>query len=136
MKRCNICGHTSGRLRPAKNYYSGRPIPGQFVCVSLAACIRRMELAGQWVGKRVLRRIDRDGTEWTIRRGVGAPPRPDVVGRDFVLTLTYRENRLTSWHTSIDAAKAHADEMLASLIKPKAEDYRVPEESADQMELL
>lgn len=91
-----------------------------------------MEMEGQWVGKRVLRRIDRDGTEWTIRRA------SEGVSSNkpwFILACRYRDAHMTSWHLTIDAAKAHADEMLASLVKPKVEDYRVPEESVDQLEL-
>lgn len=119
MRRCNRCGHTNGRLRPAKNFYTGQPIPGQHTCLSPRACIRRMELEGQWVGKRVLRRIDRDGTEWTIR------PQTDHV----LMLCVYRQHHLTSRHPTIDAAKEHADDLLASFFRPKADDYRVIEPS-------
>lgn len=34
MKRCKTCGHTNGRLRQAKSWYTGDVLPGQFVCVS------------------------------------------------------------------------------------------------------
>lgn len=141
MKRCNTCGHTNGRLRQATNYYTGQPIPGQFVCMSVRSCIRRIEQGGQWIGKRVLRRIDRDGTEWVIRRhddaGLRGLDGMQPCNSGWVLIATYRGHRMSSQHASLDAAKAHADEMLASLVNPKAADYRVPEpESADQMELM
>lgn len=119
MKRCNTCGHTNGRLRPVKSRYTGHPIPGEFICVSPRACIRRMELVGQWVGKRVLRRIEADGTEWTIRRAIPAL-RVDEL---FVLTMAYRDIRMTSRHASAFAAKAHADDLLASWKARSLADY-------------
>lgn len=131
-KRCTFCGHP-GRLTPILNRWVDR-IDG-WKCTSPIACIRRQEQLGQWIGKRVLRRIDADGTEWVIRRAVGAPPRPDVEGRDFVLAMTYREQRLTSWHTSPEAAKAHVEEFLASLTDRDIDAYR-DEVADEQMELL
>lgn len=134
MRRCETCGHTTGRLRQATNYYTGDPLPGQYVCISIRACIRRMEQEGQWIGKRVLRRIDKGGTEWTIRRGCEGvnSSRPW-----FVLTCEYRQHRTTSMHVSIEAAKAHADEWLASFTDRNIDAYRddSQRDSADQLEL-
>lgn len=140
-KRCNLCGHSNGRLQQVMPQFVQFVVPGreEWRCGSPRACIRRMEQLGQWVGKRVLRRIDIDGTEWTIRRGVGAPVRPDVEGLDYVLTMSYRDHRLTSWHTSPDAAKTHAEDLIASWLATSLRQYDAEEHPAavpDEPELF
>lgn len=123
MKRCKFCGHP-GRLTAVYTPMLHRP--DGYKCTSPLACIRRMQQVGQWIGKRVLRRIDANGTEWTIRRHehLGA-----------LLTMTYLDHRLTSVHRDFDAAKAHADDLEASMADRDIDAYREPV-ADDQMELL
>ena len=129
-KRCKYCGHP-GRLTPILNRWVDR-IDGQ-KCTSVRACIRRQEQLGEWIGKRVLRRIDVDGTEWVIRKhdGIGM----NSSGPWYVLTMAAREHRLTSMHATPEAAKAHVEEFLASLTDRDIDAYREPV-ADDQMELL
>lgn len=138
MKRCMHCRRTHTRMTPVYNRWVKR-IDG-YKCTSPIACIKRMESLGQWEGKRVQRRFDADGTEWTIRRwddnglrGLsGIAPRTS----GYVLIYEHREHRLTSHHASIDAAKAHADEWLASFTDRNIEAYRdEPTQDSDQLEL-
>jgi hypothetical protein len=110
VKRCEYCGHDGLRMAPVTCRWTGR-IKG-WKCYHPVACIRRQERAGQWFGKRVLRRVDRDGTRWHIKRA--GHELVSSSGEWFVLTCEYREHRMTSWHTTIDQAKAHANEMVRS----------------------
>ena len=85
-----------------------------------AVCGRTL---GKWTGQHVLRRRDLNGTQWEIRRAVFAPARPDVAGRDYILIMTYRQHRLTSWHTSPEAAKDHVDDVIQSWTARTLRDY-------------
>ena len=88
-------------------------------CTSPIACIKRQEQLGQWIGKRVLRRQDIDGTRWTIRlvtKGVSGGP-------IFALVCEYREHRAITNHFTIEAAKAHADDLIASWTAHSLRDY-------------
>jgi hypothetical protein len=95
-------------------------------CASPIACIRRMENFGQWSGKRVLRRVDADGTTWTIRRHDDLGNR-GIVGAlcdsGVVLMMQYRDHRLVSQHADYAAAKAHVDDLLASWRARSLSDY-------------
>lgn len=68
---------------------------------------------GQWVGTRVLRRIDAGGVRWTIRKPVARTLTPTPPNR-YALVCEYRQHRLASWHSSIDDAKAHRDDLSIS----------------------
>lgn len=130
-KRCTFCGHP-GRLTPILNRWVDR-IDG-WKCTSPIACIRRQEQLGQWIGKRVLRRIDADGTEWVIRPHIKRTLSTGPEG-GFSLTCHCRDHRLVTHHASIDAAKAHVEEFLASLTDRDIDAYREPA-ADEQMELL
>jgi hypothetical protein len=127
VKRCKFCGHT-GRLTPIHNQWVKRI--DDYRCAKVGACNDRVRVLGKWVGKRVLRRTDRDGTEWVIRQATG-------VSRRWVLTMTYRDQRLSSMHESPDEAKAHADDLINSMTARDIDAYRdEPAPSDEQMELL
>lgn len=88
------------------------PIKNQFVnridgwkCSSPIACIRRQERLGQWNIR------PHDGT------GLSSS------GRRYVLTCEYRQHRLTSMHPTPDAAKAHADDLVASWTARNMREY-------------
>lgn len=137
MKRCKFCGRSNSRLievrTPLLNFADG------WKCKSPIACIKRMQRIGEWEGKRVLRRFDADGTEWTIRRhddvGLrGMAAGPWTLG--YVLICEHREQRVISRHPDVDAAKAHADEFLASFTARRIDEYRdEPQPDDDQLEL-
>lgn len=118
--RCKHCGHP-GRLKETRTFLTGR-LDG-YVCASTCTCIRRQEQAGQWIGTRVLHRRDLDGTCWTIRR------RDD----EWLLVSEFRDQRLTSHHATIDAAKAHAEEFIASIYARDVGAYRVDEPESEAM---
>lgn len=93
--------------------YFTRTVPGreQWACHDRTACGRRASTIGQWTGIRVLRRIDRDGTQWTIRAVSGAR----VCGCPlYTLICEYRQHRVTSQHLTIEAAKAHCGDVERS----------------------
>lgn len=129
-KRCKFCGHP-GRLTAIRTPLLG--YPDGWECTSPIACIRRQERLGQWIGKRVLRRIDIDGTEWVIRKHDGVGMNSSAPW--YVLTMAARQHRLTSIHATPEAAKAHVEEFLASLTDRDIDAYREPV-ADDQMELL
>lgn len=107
MKRCKFCGCEGSRMTEIRSLWVKR-IDG-YKCTHPIACIRRQEQLGQWHGKRVLYRQDLDGTRWTIRRLPGTSGNPI-----YTLTCEYREHRFTSSHFSIEAAKKHTDDLIAS----------------------
>lgn len=108
MKRCKYCGREGSRLRPIRNKFFRDKIDG-WECAHPIACIKRQDQLGQWRGKRVLYRQDADGTRWTIRRLKGTSGSPI-----YTLTCEYRQHRMTSSHFSIEAAKAHCDDIERS----------------------
>jgi hypothetical protein len=73
---------------------------------------------GQWHGKRVLYRQDVDGTRWTIRRLPGTSGSPV-----YTLTCEYRQHRVTSSHFSIEAAKAHCEDIERSWCSRSLREY-------------
>jgi hypothetical protein len=94
--------------------YFTRRAPGreEWACHNRQACGRRTAQIGQWIGVRVLRRTDLDGTQWTIRR---QPKRTLTAGPEgFALICVYRDHRTLSWHTTAEAAKAHRDDVTRS----------------------
>lgn len=99
-----------------RNRWTG--LPDSWKCTHPIACIRRQEQLGQWHGKRVLCRQDADGTRWTIRRAKGVSGGPL-----FTLECEYRQHRVASSHFSIEAAKAHCDDVVASLEARSMRDY-------------
>jgi hypothetical protein len=141
-KRCKFCGREGVRMTIDNHIMFGPPPPGreQWKCHEPIACIRRQERIGKWLGKRVLTRLDLDGTHWTIRRhddhglrGMVLVNGPWLSG--YVLICEHRDHRCVSHHSSIEAAKAHADEMVDSLTTGKADDYRdaEPPQQAEAM---
>lgn len=77
---------------------------------------KAIQKKGEWIGVRVLRRIDNDGTHWVIRRA------PD--GEMWTLLCFYRDHTLSSTHTSIQAAKTHRDNVTASWRAARLHDYQ------------
>lgn len=134
-KRCKFCGHP-GRLTPILNRWFDRI--DDYRCTDVGACNDRVRNLGKWIGKRVLRRRDRNGTEWTIRRHDDLGNR-GIVGAlcdsGVVLMMEYRGHRLVSQHPDIPAAQAHADDLIASMTDRDIDAYREPV-ADDQMELL
>lgn len=106
-KRCKFCGHWGIRVEPVRTMF-GRD--DGWRCYHPVACIKRQERLGQWLGKRILRRVDFNGTTWSI----DPHPLKRHQGQAVVLTMIYRDIRLVSHHANVDAAKAHADEMERS----------------------
>lgn len=94
MKRCDLCGRTGARMLAVRSRWVDRVISAR--CHNVAACNARVRTLGKWIGTRVLRRTDADGTRWTIRRardGVSGGPL-------YTLTCEYRQHRATmiaSW---------------------------------------
>lgn len=113
MKRCKYCGRFGMRLMEI------RP-RGQFACHDRRACGRRAKVIGQWVGVRVLRRRDLDGTEWTIRP---RRPAPHDRSEGFTLICEYRQHRSRSWHPTVELAKAHRDDVVASWVARSLREY-------------
>jgi protein gp37 len=115
MKRCDLCGRSGGSMQEVRSRWVDRVISTR--CQNVAACNERVRNLGKWTGKRVLRRRDRDGIEWTIRRWDDLGNR-GIVGAfcdsGVVLRMTYRDHRLVSQHADVEAAKKHADDLLAS----------------------
>lgn len=116
MKRCKFCGRSGARLTEIPLVFSRWP-SGEFACRDRQACGRRAAQIGQWIGTRVLRRRDLDGTRWTIRRwddiGLrGLSTGPWTSG--YVLLCEYRKHRSTSWHPTVQLAKAHRDDVVRS----------------------
>lgn len=93
-KRCRFCGR------------AGRMID-EHACHDRPACQRRTALIGRWIGTRVLRRQDLDGTQWTIRKTPAGFWTLRVQYRDIVANMS-------PFETS-DAAKRHVDDVIASL---------------------
>lgn len=119
MNRCDACGRTGGAMTPIRSRWVDRIIACR--CRNVGACNERVRRLGKWVGTRVLRRTELDGTEWTIRRHDGTGLSSS--GPWCVLTCTYRDLRLSSMHSGPDAAKAHADDLLASWRARSMQDY-------------
>ena len=124
MTVCQKCGRRGARMVPIRNRWVKR-IDG-YRCSNPVACSRRQQQLGQWVGSRVVRRRDSDGTAWTIRRyddlglrGMAAGPWTS----GFVLICEYREHRMTSNHPSIAAAQAHRDDLVASWVARSLRSY-------------
>lgn len=70
---------------------------------------------GEWTKRGdVYRRVDVDGTVWRITSTHHA---------DVVLTMTYRDIRLTSSHAGLDAAKGHVEDMLRAFAARALRDY-------------
>lgn len=117
-KRCKHCARTGEHLRQAyTGWYFKRP--DGFECRNPLACAKRAAQLGKWTGTRVLRRQDRDGTRWTIRRhddlglrGLDLQQGPWTDG--WVLICEYRAHRLVSWHPTREKAKAHRDDLVRS----------------------
>lgn len=119
-KRCTFCGRQGSRMKPIHSPW-GRRLDG-YKCASPIACIRRQEQRGQWLGKRVLHRIDHDGTEWKIYRSAAGT---------WCLRMTYRDHSmLTTGLLTIEAAKNHAEDMLASLAARSLREYESAEIAA------
>lgn len=59
-------------------------------------------------------RTDADGTVWTIA--------PDGSG-GVALAMRYRDHRLTSRHTDVEAAKRHAADMVVMFAAQSLRDY-------------
>lgn len=114
MKRCNVCGRMGTRgMTATHNRWTGR-VDG-WHCTSSRACIRRTNELGRWTGKRVLRRIDKDGTNWKIFRSAAGT---------YVLQMRYREHSMsTTGLLTIEAAKMHADDVVASLAAKSLREY-------------
>lgn len=118
-----MCGRTGTvMLYVPRSVFSCPPArPDEWACHDRHACRRRTRELGQWIGTRVLRRRDFDGTKWEIRRhdGVGMnSSRPW-----YVLTMQYRDHRLSSMHANPEAAKAHVDDLTASWRANSLRDY-------------
>jgi hypothetical protein len=97
-------------------------LPGDTaICRHRAACQRRAQFVGQWVGARVLQRRDPGGALWIIRPATWVDNHSRAGG--FVLTCLYREHRTTSWHPTIDAAKIHRTDIVRSLQARTLADY-------------
>lgn len=99
--------------------YFTRPIPGreEWACHNRTACGQRAKRIGQWTGVRVLRRVDLDGTRWTIRRHDDDGLRGMASGpwsSGYVLICEYRQHRSTSWHPTAELAKTHRDDVVSS----------------------
>lgn len=77
---------------------------------------KAIQSKGQWVGLRVLRRIDSDGTHWVIRRAAD--------GEMWLLLCFHRDHSLSSTHTSIQAARDHRDDLTASWRAARLRDYQ------------
>ena len=113
VKRCEHCGRLGSRMAPINNRWIKR-IDG-WRCHDVAACNERVRRLGQWIGIHKIRRRDLDGTEWTIYRSAAGT---------WCLRMQYREHSmLTTGLLSIDAAKAHAEDMIASLAAHSLRDY-------------
>lgn len=79
-----------------------------------------------WTGVRVLLRYDSDGTIWTIRRFDDAGLRGMRCGpyaSGYVLICEHRQHRFTSHHPTVDDAKAHRDDLIASWVRSAIRDY-------------
>jgi hypothetical protein len=124
QKRCERCGRFGSAMLPLHNRWVDR-IDG-WVCRDRPACDARAADIGKWVGVRVLRRTDADGTHWTIRRHDDIGNR-GIIGAlcdsGVVLMMQYRDHRLVSQHSDVAAAKAHVDDLLASWKARSLRDY-------------
>lgn len=117
MKRCKFCGRQGSRMVETRSPFFGNP--DGWKCAHPVACTRRQEQLGQWHGKRVFYRQDADGTRWTIRRA-----REGVSGGPvYTLTCEYRQHRASTSHFTVDAAKAHVDDLIASWTARTLRDY-------------
>lgn len=106
-KRCKFCARSGLRMLDlGRGHYPNTH--QMYACFDRQACDRRAAEVGKWIGTRVLRRRDLDGTRWTIRRlaASGSPV--------WMLTCEYRQHRASTSHFSVDAAKAHRDELVRS----------------------
>jgi hypothetical protein len=119
MKRCKFCGRTGSRMTAINNRWV-KHIDG-YRCTNVAACNERVRQLGKWTGVRVLRRRDIDGTQWTIRQHDGIGLSSNV--QWWVLTMAYRDHRLSSMHRTPESAKAHVDDLTASWRANSIRDY-------------
>jgi len=105
-KRCKHCGRTGGNIDQAYcGWYFKRP--DGYECRNRRACAKRVSQAGKWTGTRVLRCREVNGTLWTIRQ---LPSTRNV----WTLTCEYRQHRTMTSHFSIEAAKAHREDVTRS----------------------
>ncbi|MDN4521379.1 hypothetical protein QYF68_26675 [Mycolicibacterium austroafricanum] len=106
MKRCKFCGRVGLRMLELRTPLCG--LPDGYACHDRQACAKRAATVGKWIGMRVLRRRDLDGTRWTIRKLAtsGSPL--------YMLTCEYRQHRGSTSHFSIEEAKAHRDDLVRS----------------------
>jgi hypothetical protein len=106
------CGHAiNGDARPWTGYGLHHPPRECGHCRPFHVT----RITDQWTGKRVLRRLDSDGTQWTIRQnGDGM----------WLLMCSYRDHTLTSKHPSPATAQAHRDDLTASWRAARLHDYQ------------
>ena len=122
MKRCKFCARTGTVMLYLPRDKFGYPSRNdEYACHDRQACKRRAEQLGKWVGTRVIRRHDSDGTRWTIlrhdqaaRHGLAGGAAGGPWDSGFVLMCEYRQHRVLSWHPTVEAAKDHRDDIVRS----------------------